>query len=518
MRRATLFLSCLLLLAVSSSLLGQAVGDFRTRASGDWSNAQTWQRYNGTAWLAVANPPAGTETITVQSTDSVYVNVPITITGRLINKGIINDGGNLRVGNGGIYQHDRDGGRIPTILWEDGSTLLMTGTVSTAPENRNQPYYNIEFNTPSQASNLNMNLNDVTIRGTIRVVNTGLARWYLTTALVMDTSVVTLLGDVLVEGGAFAVQGTSNAQTTFVVHHYGNISVTGGNFSISRGSQPGGTTTWYLYAGDFSMSNATTQSSTQTPGGARFVFAKQGTQRLTLGEGNTLTALPIEVMSGTTLDMGASKLAGSGIFVANPGATLMTTLPGGVAEIFQGTTGTITLADGSSYGFNGTTPQVTSTRMPTVVGDLIINNSAGVALSQPTTINGVLRLIAGEFDNTVPFTLGPNGSISFEGGSLKIQVGVSSRNSTTPHSCAVVSHPNPFYGSALIHFALPRAARVRITVVNTLGQEVATLWEGWKEAGRHQVAFDARDLPMGIYFYRVHAGNSTRMGRMVLLR
>lgn len=28
----------------------------------------------------------------------------------------------------------------------------MTGTVSTAPENRNQPYYKIDFYTPSQAS------------------------------------------------------------------------------------------------------------------------------------------------------------------------------------------------------------------------------------------------------------------------------------------------------------------------------------------------------------------------------
>lgn len=82
----------------------------------------------------------------------------------------------------------------------------------------------------------------------------------------------------------------------------------------------------------------------------------------------------------------------------------------------------------------------------------------------------------------------------------------------------MVSHPNSFYGSALIQFALPRAASVRITVVNTLRQEVTTPWEGWKEAGSHQVAFDASDLPVGIYFYGVHAGNSTRMGRMVLLR
>ena len=70
------------------------------------------------------------------------------------------------------------------------------------------------------------------------------------------------MGDIIVEDGTFSVQGTGNALTTFIVHHYGHIDVTGGNFAISRGSQGGGTTTWYIYEGDFSMSNATTQSST----------------------------------------------------------------------------------------------------------------------------------------------------------------------------------------------------------------------------------------------------------------
>ena len=35
---------------------------------------------------------------------------------------------------------------------------------------------------------------------------------------------------------------------------------------------------------------------------------KDGVQTLALGEGNTLTALPIEVAAGTTLDMGTSTL------------------------------------------------------------------------------------------------------------------------------------------------------------------------------------------------------------------
>ncbi|MDZ7338535.1 MAG: T9SS type A sorting domain-containing protein [candidate division KSB1 bacterium] len=509
----------LMALLVASTLWAQAVGDYRTRNSGDWSNAQIWQRYNGTTWLATATPPNGSETILVQSSDSVYVNIPITITGTLVNRGIVNDGGNLTVGNGGTYQHDRDGGKIPTITWADGSRLLMTGTVSTAPENRNQNYYNIEFNTPSQLSNLNMNLNDATVRGNVRVVNTGSARWYLTTALANDTAIVTILGDVIVEAGAFAVQGTSNAQTTFIVHHYGNIVVTGGNFSISRGSQPGGTTTWYLYQGDFSMANATTQSSTQTPGGARFVFAKQGTQHLHLGEGNTLTALPIEIASGTTLDMGTSKLAGNGIFVVSEGATLMTALGGGVEEVLQSVTGAVTLAQNSSYGFNGSVHQVTSTRMPTIVADLIINNVAGVTLSQPTTINGTLRLVAGEFDNTIPFTLGPSGSISYEGGSLKVTVSVPREQSAVPASFFVEqNYPNPFNGSTLIRFGLPGPAEVSVKIMNLLGQEVATLLAGRKTAGMHQLVFEAGELPSGVYLCRVQAGNQVEVRRIVLLK
>ncbi|MDZ7260773.1 MAG: T9SS type A sorting domain-containing protein, partial [candidate division KSB1 bacterium] len=487
------------------------------RASGDWSNAQIWQRFNGTSWVATANPPTGSETITIQSTDSVFVNVAISITGKLVNQGIVEPSGNLSIANGGTYQHDRDGGRVPIATWEEGSTLLMTGVTSTAPSNRNQNYYNITFNTPGLLSNLNMALNGNTIRGDIRVINTGLARWYLTTVAATDTAIVTIMGDVIVESGAFAVQGTSNAQTTFIVHHYGNIEVTGGNFSISRGSQPGGTTTWYIYEGNFSMSNATTQSSTLTPGGAKFVFAKPGTQTLTLGEGNTLTALPIEVSSGTTLDMGTSQLAGNGIFILNEGATLMTSLAGGVAEIFNSVVAEVTLKEGSSYGFNGTTAQVTSSRMPTTVTDLIIDNPAGVTLSQATTINGVLRLRAGVFDNTIPFTLGPSGSISYEGGSLKVPVSVETRQRNLPESFYVEqNYPNPFNPSTTIRFGLPSASQVTVEVFNLLGQKVTTLFEGRKEAGVHELQFEAANLSSGVYLYRIRAGEVVHIKRMVL--
>jgi hypothetical protein len=507
------------MLFLSASLIAQSEGDYRTRASGNWGMAQNWERFNGSVWGAIGTPPTGTETITIQSADSIFIDAAVSIAGTLINQGIVEPNANLTFADGGTYQHDRDAGRVPLSTWEAGSTCLMTGVTATPPEDRDQNYHNLAFNTPGLLSNLNMNLDENTIGGDVRVIDTGLARWYLTSTLANDTSVVTIMGDLIVENGNFSVQGTSNALTTFIVHHYGNIDVTGGNFSISRGSQAGGTTTWYLYEGNFSLSNATTQSSTATPGGARFVFSTAGTQTLTLGEGNTLTALPIEVSGGTTLDVGAGQLAGSGIFILNEGATLMTSLADGVAGVLSGVVAEVTLQDGSGYGFNGAAAQVTSANMPTTVGDLIINNAAGVRLSQETTINGVLRLVAGVFDNTIPFALGPNGSISMEGGSLLNPVSVESREQALPEAFFVdQNYPNPFNPSTTLRFGLPAASQVTVKVFNMLGQEIATLFDGRKEAGVHDLQFDAAGLSSGVYLYRIEAGDAVHIQRMVLAR
>jgi len=519
MTRIVTMMSVLALTLFPVSLMAQSQGDYRTRDSGDWSNAQIWEQYNGSAWVATGNPPTGSETITVLGEDSVYVDVAVSISDTVINQGIVEANVNLTFAAGGVYQHDQDAGKVPLSTWEEGSTLYMTGVVAEAPEDRNQDYYNMTFNTPGLLSNLNMDLDEATISGDIRVIDTGLARWYLTSVLPQDTATVTIMGDVIVENGTFSVQGTSNAETTFIVDHFGNIDVTGGNFSISRGSQPNGTTTWYIHEGDFSMSNATTQSSTVTPAGAKFVFTRQGTQTLTLGEGNELTAFPIQVDSLTTLDMGESRLGGSGVFIVNQGATVTTALAGGLAELVADVVATVTLEDGSSYGFTGTDAQVTSEVMPTTVTDLIIDNEAGVTLTQETTINGTLRLLAGVFDNTVPFTLGPNGDISFEGGDLLIPVSVETRDETIPETFFVdQNYPNPFNPSTTIRFGLPVASHVTAKIFNVLGQEVVTIFDGRKGAGEHALQFDASNLSSGVYMYQIQTGDAVVIKRMVLAK
>ncbi|MDH7558650.1 MAG: T9SS type A sorting domain-containing protein [bacterium] len=444
------------------------------------------------------------------------------VEGTVVNRGAFAGGDSLAFAAGSVYEHARDGGSVPLATWQEGSTFLLTGTKQDAPGNRNQNFYHVVFNTPELGRNRDMGWDNITIGGDIRVVNTGAYRWQMSTAAASDTSIITVKGDVVVEAGQFSVQGTSNALTTFIVHHYGNVVVTGGNFSIARGSQGNGsgTTTWYLYEGDFSMSNATTQNSNPTAGNAKFVFAKAGVQKLTLGEGNNILNLPIEVSFGTTLDVGQSVLAGNGIFVLNAGATLATAHGDGVAGFLGTVPGeAVTLSTAANYTFNGATKQVTSMAMPTVVNDLTIANPQGVVLSQATTINGVLHLVAGEFDNTIPFVLGPNGSISFEGGSLKVSVGVAEREPEVPtHFALLQNYPNPFNPVTTIRYMLPTSAQVTLTVYDASGRTVAQLVNAKQGPGVYAVVWKAADVTSGVYYCRLSAGSFTQVRKLVVMK
>jgi len=82
------------------------------------------------------------------------------------------------------------------------------------------------------------------------------------------------------------------------------------------------------------------------------------------------------------------------------------------------------------------------------------------------------------------------------------------------------NYPNPFNPSTTIGFQVPGAAAswVRLAVFNLIGQEVAVLVNGMRNAGSHVVTFDADNLPSGIYVYQLTAGGFSSTRSMVLLR
>lgn len=445
-----------------------------------------------------------------------------TVDGTIVNRGHVatTDGNVLTFGASATYEHDRDGGTVPSGTWAEGSTFMITGTVSEAPDNRNQDYHHVTFNAPNQISNLHLNMNGNTIGGDVHVVSTGLARWYLMSASATESASVTVMGDVIVEDGQFAAQGTGNALTTFTVDHHGSILVTGGNLSIGRGSQGNGsgTTTWTLHEGDFSMANAKTQNSNSVEGNAKFVFAADGTQSLTLTDVE-VSNLSIEVNSGTTLDVGGSEVGGSGLFMVNAGGSVATAHVDGIAGNLQ-TSGTVSLSEEANFVFNGTSAQVTSTLMPATVNDLTIDNEAGVELSQATQVNGVLLLSAGVFNNTIPFTLGVGGSVSFDGGSLLVNVANENEvGSEIPTEFALHgNYPNPFNPSTTIRYDIAEQSNVSVTVHDVLGRMITQVVNERQAPGTYSVQWNAAGMASGTYYYRIEAGSWSATRSLLLIK
>ncbi|MCX6122635.1 MAG: T9SS type A sorting domain-containing protein [Ignavibacteriales bacterium] len=80
------------------------------------------------------------------------------------------------------------------------------------------------------------------------------------------------------------------------------------------------------------------------------------------------------------------------------------------------------------------------------------------------------------------------------------------------------SYPNPFNPTTQIAYEIPFGEFVSLRVFNSLGQQVAVLVNEQRPAGAYTVTFHASDLPSGIYFYRLIAGNFQQTRKMLLLK
>jgi hypothetical protein len=80
------------------------------------------------------------------------------------------------------------------------------------------------------------------------------------------------------------------------------------------------------------------------------------------------------------------------------------------------------------------------------------------------------------------------------------------------------NYPNPFNPTTVITFTLPEPGNVTLKVYNALGQEVATLVDGFKTAQKYQVTFDASNLASGVYIYTLQSDNYKVSKKMMLIK
>jgi len=80
------------------------------------------------------------------------------------------------------------------------------------------------------------------------------------------------------------------------------------------------------------------------------------------------------------------------------------------------------------------------------------------------------------------------------------------------------NQPNPFNPTTTIQFSVAEDTHVRLTVYDALGREVRVLINSFKEKGAYSVRFDAKDLPSGIYFYKLETKTYSKIRKMILAR
>jgi len=80
------------------------------------------------------------------------------------------------------------------------------------------------------------------------------------------------------------------------------------------------------------------------------------------------------------------------------------------------------------------------------------------------------------------------------------------------------NYPNPFNPSTTISYKLPESSDVTLTVYNMLGQTVSVLVNETQPAGSYSTNFEANQLPSGIYYYRLEAGGTSNVRKMMLLK
>jgi hypothetical protein len=104
-------------------------------------------------------------------------------------------------------------------------------------------------------------------------------------------------------------------------------------------------------------------------------------------------------------------------------------------------------------------------------------------------------------------------------GSDYTRTGVADASTGSPNAFILMqNYPNPFNPETAITYTVAGPGRVRLTVSDLLGREVAVLTDGMETAGTHTVRFDASHLPGGMYLCRIETPEGVQSNKMMLMK
>jgi hypothetical protein len=80
------------------------------------------------------------------------------------------------------------------------------------------------------------------------------------------------------------------------------------------------------------------------------------------------------------------------------------------------------------------------------------------------------------------------------------------------------AYPNPFNPETNLTFSLPEDGHVSLVVYDIRGRAVATLYDGFYNAGLHHATFGGSHLPSGVYIAHLTSGSVEATQKLMLLK
>jgi len=98
-----------------------------------------------------------------------------------------------------------------------------------------------------------------------------------------------------------------------------------------------------------------------------------------------------------------------------------------------------------------------------------------------------------------------------------ILVGVNEEEEMPDEYSLGQNYPNPFNPATKIKYSVPEFSFISLKVFNLLGEEIATLYEGMRNAGNYTVTFSGSKLTSGVYIYQLSSDNYSATKKLLLL-
>jgi hypothetical protein len=345
----------------------------------------------------------------------------------------IRSGGNLddSPGNwyfhaGSTYQHNVNGSSIPEASWNTTSTCLLTGMTNSLPDDLDQDFGNLTFNSGSQTGHFKLNDEDDDelgeIDGNLRVISTGSGSLTLNKNSGNSISVggnyfheggtvyitegrncnMSVGGSLQLSGGTFAMTSSagSNGDGCPVLTISEDLIIDGGTYDMSRytgSSSSKGKGTLKL-SGDLLLNSGTMTETASGSGKGIVKFTGNVTQNF-VNTGTISNTVDFEIEEDAVVNFGEHPLTGNGSFIASSDCIMRFGSHNGITA--SGANGNIqvsgsrTYSADASYIYDGTSAQVTGNGLPSTVKNLSFNNAAGVTLSADVSVKTNLALESG---------------------------------------------------------------------------------------------------------------------------